>query len=104
MLAIDHDRARVEVPKERHREVNMTMNTDRIGGEFFSHSRRTATGSSLWSIATGALDSVATTMFAWLERARQRRELFGLSDRELHDFGVSRCDATSERSKPFWRP
>jgi uncharacterized protein YjiS (DUF1127 family) len=82
----------------------MTMDTDRIGGEFFSHSRRTATGSSLWFIAAAALASVAATMFAWLERARQRRELFGLSDRELHDFGVSRCDAAGEGSKPFWRP
>jgi uncharacterized protein YjiS (DUF1127 family) len=82
----------------------MTMNTDRIHSGFFNHSGRTATGSSLWSIADAALASVATTLFAWLERARQRRELFGLSDRDLHDFGVSRCDAAGEASKPFWRP
>jgi uncharacterized protein YjiS (DUF1127 family) len=82
----------------------MTMSTDRTDGGFFSHSRRTATGSSLWSIAHAALASVATTLFAWRERARQRRALGDLSEWDLHDFGVSRCDAVGEASKPFWRP
>jgi uncharacterized protein YjiS (DUF1127 family) len=94
--------ARVEVQKDRYREVNMTMNTDRIDGEFLSPSRRTATGASLWFITDAVVASVAT-LVAWRERARQRRELFGLSDRELYDFGASRCDAAGEGSKPFWQ-
>jgi uncharacterized protein YjiS (DUF1127 family) len=81
----------------------MTMNMDRIDGGIFSNSRRTATSPSLWSIADAALANAATTLFVWLERARQRRELIGLSDRELHDFGIGRCDAANEGSKPFWR-
>jgi uncharacterized protein YjiS (DUF1127 family) len=82
----------------------MTMNTDRIEGGFFSDSRRTSAGASLRSVVDAALGNVETTLFVWLERARQRRELLGLGDRELHDFGVSRCDAVGESSKPFWRP
>lgn len=81
----------------------MTTNTDQID-RGSNHSRRTVTGSSLSSIADAALASVATTLFAWLERARQRRELGDLSDRDLHDFGASRCDAAREGSKPFWQP
>jgi uncharacterized protein YjiS (DUF1127 family) len=82
----------------------MTINKDRIDVRFFNHSHRTASGSSLWATADAALASVATTLFAWQERARQRRELGDLSDRDLHDFGASRCDAARESSKPFWQP
>jgi uncharacterized protein YjiS (DUF1127 family) len=64
---------------------------------------RRAAGPSLWSVADAALAKVATTLFAWVKRARQRRELLGLSDHDLHDFGASRCDAAGEGSKPFWR-
>jgi uncharacterized protein YjiS (DUF1127 family) len=39
----------------------------------------------------------------WIERARQRRCLAGLSDRSLKDIGISRCDALREARKPFWR-
>ena len=88
----------------RYGELPMTMNTDRFDGGYFSESRRTATAPSLWAIADAALAAVATTLFVWLERARQRRELSGLGDRDLHDFGASRCDAAGEGSKPFWRP
>ncbi len=38
----------------------------------------------------------------WRHRARARNELRSLSDRDLHDIGMSRCTADSEASKPFW--
>jgi len=38
----------------------------------------------------------------WLERARERRALIALSDRALHDLGISRADAWAEYGKPFW--
>ena len=41
-------------------------------------------------------------LFAWHERARQRRELLSLDDRELHDIGRSRADAVREAGKRFW--
>jgi uncharacterized protein YjiS (DUF1127 family) len=50
-----------------------------------------------------AVDDVATMLFAWHERARQRRELLALDDRELHDIGLGRADAAGEGGKPFWR-
>ena len=38
----------------------------------------------------------------WRLRARSRRELITLNDWILRDIGVSRYDAVSEASKPFW--
>ena len=40
---------------------------------------------------------------AWLERARQRRQLQSLNDHMLKDLGLSRADVDGEASKPFWR-
>jgi uncharacterized protein YjiS (DUF1127 family) len=40
---------------------------------------------------------------AWLERARQRRQLQQLGDHMLKDIGLSRADVEAEASKPFWR-
>jgi len=34
---------------------------------------------------------------------RERAQLRALSDRELHDIGISRYDALQEARKPFWR-
>jgi uncharacterized protein YjiS (DUF1127 family) len=38
------------------------------------------------------------------ERARQRRQLAGLSDAMLRDIGLTRSDVDAETRKPFWRP
>jgi uncharacterized protein YjiS (DUF1127 family) len=46
----------------------------------------------------------ATTLYrAWRVRARERRELAGMSAYELADIGLSRSDRNVEISKPFWR-
>ena len=39
----------------------------------------------------------------WRERARTRRALRALDDRELWDMGLTRGDADFETSKPFWQ-
>lgn len=39
----------------------------------------------------------------WRRRARGRRELAQLPDRELRDIGLTRDDVMRECSKPFWR-
>lgn len=39
---------------------------------------------------------------AW-EKARQRRDLAGLSELDLKDLGWTRSDAAAELAKPFWR-
>ena len=42
-------------------------------------------------------------LLTWLERYRQRRTVYGLSDHMLKDIGVSRADVERESSKQFWR-
>lgn len=36
-------------------------------------------------------------------RARERRQLAGLSEYQLRDIGISRAEAGTEIEKPFWR-
>jgi uncharacterized protein YjiS (DUF1127 family) len=40
---------------------------------------------------------------AWLQRRRERYQLLQLSERELRDIGITRCDAVREAAKPLWR-
>ena len=39
----------------------------------------------------------------WLQRARERRALYGLDDDMLKDIGLTRADIDLEAHKPFWR-
>jgi uncharacterized protein YjiS (DUF1127 family) len=39
----------------------------------------------------------------WRRRARDRRQLARMSDKELRDIGCSQADAHREINKPFWR-
>jgi uncharacterized protein YjiS (DUF1127 family) len=74
------------------------LGTDRFSTAYL----RPFSPSPLWAALSTAIDDVATMLFAWHERARQRRELLSLNDRELHDIGLSRADAVGEGDKPFW--
>jgi len=38
----------------------------------------------------------------WRQRARSRRDLMVLDDRELWDIGLTRTEADQEANKPFW--
>ena len=51
----------------------------------------------------GALATLIDTLLDWQERARQRRQLLGLSDQALGDFGASRADAEREGGKAAWQ-
>ena len=42
-------------------------------------------------------------LFASLERARTRRLLSQLDDRQLSDLGISHAERINELDKPFWR-
>ena len=39
----------------------------------------------------------------WRRRARERHQLAQLSERDLHDIGMSRGTIYAELQKPFWR-
>ena len=65
-------------------------------------------GSSLFGVSRGKATANLVTRIldvaiAWLDRARQRRQLAELDDRLLRDIGVSRGDIEAEAAKPFWR-
>jgi len=38
----------------------------------------------------------------WQRQMRSRDELYGMSDAELRDIGLTRSDAAHEQSTPFW--
>jgi uncharacterized protein YjiS (DUF1127 family) len=38
----------------------------------------------------------------WQKRAAGRRQLIRLTERDLHDIGISRSQAEAEANKPFW--
>jgi uncharacterized protein YjiS (DUF1127 family) len=46
--------------------------------------------------------SLRQTFELWLRRARTRRRLGMLGDRELRDVGLDRAAAAREANKPFW--
>lgn len=52
---------------------------------------------------TEAKSKVLLPVAEWRRRARERRELINLSERERHDVLITRCDAQAEAFKPFWR-
>ncbi len=59
-----------------------------------------------YRLATDALAHISEmliVLFDWQYRARQRRQLLGLSDAALKDFGAGRTDAAAEGDKPFWQ-
>ena len=81
----------------------MTMLLDQFHESPAAAPRRNRSLSAMLLAADAAALRAVSVLQSWLERARQRRELLGLGDRALKDFGASRCDAAEEGSKPFWR-
>ena len=53
-------------------------------------------GSGLWT-------QLRETFHIWRRRQHDRRQLAELSDRDLHDVGLSWSDIVFEAEKPFWR-
>jgi len=44
-----------------------------------------------------------STLLTWMRRARQRRDLNSLTDREMADMGLTDHQVKREASKPFWQ-
>jgi len=63
--------------------------------------------SALWGpaeVSLGRGDStLRRTIGLWLRRARTRRRLAELTDRDLRDIGLDRAAALREAGRPFWR-
>ncbi|RJF75444.1 DUF1127 domain-containing protein [Rhodopseudomonas palustris] len=53
--------------------------------------------------ASGVLTQVAETVRLWRQRQHDRDSLARLSERDLHDVGLSWSEAAAEVDKPFWR-
>ena len=49
------------------------------------------------------ITSLSDLLHVWGQRAKRRRELARLSDRDFHDVGASWSDFAYEANKPFWR-
>ncbi len=58
-------------------------------------------GTSQWRARLAPL-AVFQLLATWAERARRRRELAQLDDRQLRDIGVSPIEVRREIIKPFW--
>ena len=52
---------------------------------------------------SGFFTEIAETLNVWRGRQQQRRQLAELTDRDLHDVGLSWSDIVFEAEKPFWR-
>jgi uncharacterized protein YjiS (DUF1127 family) len=53
--------------------------------------------------ASAVIVALADRALAWQARARERRMLADMDDRQLRDLGIRRADALEEADKPFWR-
>ena len=56
-------------------------------------------------LGTGSLSlrQLVQLMHLWHQRARTRRQLAALDERQLADIGISHSERLDELSKPFWR-
>jgi uncharacterized protein YjiS (DUF1127 family) len=52
----------------------------------------------------GCWPILLNTLALWHHRARSRRHLAALDDRELADIGLSRTEQRAECGKRFWQP
>lgn len=51
----------------------------------------------------GFLTQISEAFHIWHQRMRDRRQLAEMSERDLHDIGLSWSDVALEAEKPFWR-
>ncbi len=55
-----------------------------------------------WKPAQSLLHALRVVKI-YRQRSIQRRQLMTLSQAQLSDMGISRCDAIIEAEKPFWK-
>ena len=52
---------------------------------------------------SGLFAQLRETFRIWRRRQHDRRQLAEMTDRDLHDVGLSWSDVVLEAEKPFWR-
>ena len=52
---------------------------------------------------SSVLAQIVEVIHVWRQRQQDRRLLAQLSERDLHDVGLSWSDVVYEAEKPFWR-
>lgn len=57
----------------------------------------------LAAVAATSWGQMCTSVAEWRHRARSRRDLMALDERDLWDMHLTRCDALYESSKSFWK-
>lgn len=62
-----------------------------------------AVGSVVGGVLRRHLGRLPGILREWRQRARSRRYLVEMSDRDLKDVGISRSEADREADLPFWR-
>ena len=55
-----------------------------------------------WTASIARPTALLPSLVRWLDTSRQRHTLRHLSDAQLKDIGVSRAEAETEASRPFW--
>lgn len=60
-------------------------------------------GPHLSAVVRDALIAAINGLMRWRERARERRQLLAMTDRELRDIAITRVDAWREANKPLWK-
>ncbi len=50
------------------------------------------------------IETIVQTIRAWHQRAKARRQLAQISERDLRDAGLSSVMVDFEVQQPFWRP
>ena len=81
----------------------MTMNTiETIRTEWIGQAERPSARPTYVRRLMHMVRSLTTWIAGLLERRRSRLALLEMTDEQLKDIGVSRCDAHREGLRPFW--
>lgn len=64
---------------------------------------RTIRAGSTASFGGMSLQKLVACISLWRCRARTRKQLLQLEDRQLRDIGIERSNAVEEARKPFWQ-
>jgi uncharacterized protein YjiS (DUF1127 family) len=98
-----NERGWFDRPAVKYGETAMTALMGTAWGVAARPSATRLRGKDRFMIAIGMLIRAFDALGNWQDRARERRQLMGMSDRGLHDLGLTRNVIDSEAARPFWK-